>query len=309
MSTARMKVLVAVVVFCMTIGLATTAFAASPPAYGSYVPWSNVATLPGQGSSPHGGYATTTVKCQVCHAVHGAAVTASSGLDPEILLPDAVAEACNYCHVGGAGGYIQVYGGIPSNYSGTDLPNAHNVWNNGVSVDGVTCGKCHQVHGAAAQMTHNAYLTTKILRVGAGPDFNEFAPNFDPIAREPRSTDDSATALTKWCAGCHFTRGTYPYYANDYLMQSHIMTTATATYGNPSGSYTAKVAWKNSTYCSSCHSSGFGTAAWPHFTQGEGFLESASGATATASGAADAREDGVCLRCHRSGPSGVGMQY
>lgn len=299
--------LITTMMACLMLAFATSAFAASPPPYGSYVPWSSVATLPLQGSSPHGGYSSTTVKCGVCHAVHGAAVTASSGLDPELLLQDAVSEACNYCHVGGAGGYTQVYGGDPANYSGTDLPNAHNVYLDGATVVGVTCSKCHQVHGAAGQMTANSYLTTKILR--GDKIYDEFAPNYDPVARAPLSTDDSSTALTKWCAGCHFTRGTYPYYANGYLQQSHIMTTATATYGNTAGGYTGKVAWKNSTYCSSCHSSGFGTAAWPHYTAGEGFLESASGATATVSGALDSRQDGVCLRCHRSGSQGAGLGF
>ena len=157
-------------------------------------------------------------------------------------------------------------------------------------------------------MTANAYLTTKILR---GDKLYKAPPNYDPLARAPRSTDDSATALTKWCAGCHFTRNTllYPYYSNGYLQQSHIMTTATATYGNPAGSFTGKVAWKNSTYCSSCHSSGYGTSAWPHYTQGARFLESASGATATTLGTIRTTEDGVCLRCHRSGTSGTGMTF
>lgn len=299
--------LITVVMICLALVFATAALAESPPPYGSYVSWSDVAGLPGQGSSPHGGYASTTVKCGVCHAVHGAAVTASSGLDPELLLQDAVSEACNYCHVGGAGGYTQVYGGDPANYSGADLPNAHNVYLDGATVVGVTCGKCHQVHGADGQMTANAYLTTKILR--GDKTYNEFAPNYDPVAQAPLSTDDSSTALTKWCAGCHFTRGAYPYYADGYLQQSHIMTTATAAYGNSAGGYSGKVAWKSSTYCFSCHSSGFGTAAWPHYTSGEGFLESASGATATATGALRANEDGVCLRCHRSGTEGAGFNY
>jgi len=298
--------LVVAIAACLSLAFAASAFAESPQLLGSaYVPWSEVATMPGQGTSPHGGYSSTTVKCAVCHSVHAAATTASSGLDPELLLQDAASEACNYCHVGGAGGYSQVYGGDPANYSGSDLPNAHNVYLDGATVQGVTCGKCHQVHGADAQMTANAYLTSKILR--GDKTYNPFAPNYDPVARAPLSTDDSSTALTKWCAGCHFR--TYPYYADGYGQQSHIMTTATASYGNSAGSYTGKVAWKNSTYCSSCHSSNFGTSAWPHYTAGDRFLESASGATATATGALDDHEDGVCLRCHRSGTSGTGLTF
>lgn len=305
MSTASRTMFVIAVATCMTLMFAASAFAESPPAWGSYVAWSEVATLPGQGTSPHGGYSSTTVKCGVCHAVHAAATTTSSGLDAEVLLQDTASEACNYCHVGGAGGYSQVYGSSPDNYSSADLPNAHNVYVDGTVTKGVTCAKCHQVHGADMQMTANPYLTTKILR--GDKTYNMFVPNYDPVARAPLSTDDSSTALTKWCAGCHFK--TYPYYADGYQQQSHIMTTATATYGNLAATYTGRVAWKDSTYCSSCHSSGFGTAAWPHYTEGWAFLESASGATATASGALDSREDGVCLRCHRSGDEGAGLTF
>lgn len=312
-SIAPRTLLIATIVASLAMVFATSAFAEAPSLSGGYVNWSDVATMTGQGSSPHGGYSTTTVKCGVCHAVHNAATTASSSLYPELLLQDAVSEACNYCHVGGAGGYTQVYGGDRANYSDSDLPNAHNVYLDGVTVQGVTCNKCHQVHGADGQMTANAYLTTKILR--GDKTYDTSVPNYDNFARAPLSTDDSSTALTKWCAGCHFLLSPYPYYydpqmrADGYAQQSHIMTTATATFSNPESSYTGRVAWKDSTYCFSCHSSGFGTAAWPHWTAGERFLESASGATATATGALDSREDGVCLRCHRSGSEGAGFGF
>jgi len=241
----------------------------------------------------------------VCHAVHRAS---SLG---ELLLQDPASDACTYCHVGGAGGYSQVYDGVPSNYSGGDLPNAHNAYIDGAGVpQGPTCAKCHQVHGADAQMTANDYLTTKILR--GDKTYNDFTPNYDIVAQAPLSTDDSSTALTKWCTQCHPGAGglgSGTYYGDGYNAQSHIMTTATASYANPSVSYDGRVAWKNSTYCSSCHSSGFGTSSWPHFTPGEGFLETAASADSSASGALRRNEDGVCLRCHRNAAEGAGLNF
>ena len=291
----------------MTIAFAVPAFGAAGTV--SYTRWSDVSGLPGQGTSPHGGYATSTVKCSVCHAVHAASSTTSSGVDPQMLLASSVADACNYCHVGGAGGYVMVYNGDPNNYSGADLPNAHNAYQVLGVQRGVTCSNCHQVHAADLAMTSNAYLTTKLLR--GGKTFIAFpSPNYDWVAREPRSTDDSNTALTKWCGACHpASVAGGPYYADGYDQQSHIMTTATVTYSNPGASYSGQVAFKNSTYCSSCHSSGYTTPAWPHYTTGVRFLEAADGATATATGAVRSSQDGVCLRCHRQGLSGTGLSY
>ena len=305
-NVSRSSLLLITTLFLM-FAFAIPAFAATGDA--PYTLWSDVATMPGQGSSPHGGYATSTVKCSVCHAVHNAATVASSGAFPELLLADSVAEACNYCHVGGAGGYTQVYNGDPNNYAGTDLPNAHNSYDVLGVQQGVTCSTCHQVHGADLAMTANPYLTSKILR--GAKTYSAFpTPNYDPIAKAPRSTDDSNTALTKWCAGCHFTRaGSYTYYANGYDQQSHVMTTATAGYSNPAASFSGKVAFKNSSYCSSCHSSQYTTAAWPHYTTGVRFLEAAEGATATASGAVTSGQDGICLRCHRQGLNGAGLSF
>lgn len=290
-------------VACLVLGFTSQALAATPGI--PYVQWSDVATMPGQGTSPHGGYTTTTVKCAVCHAVHNAPAGS------ELLLPTSVASACDYCHVNSASSYTQVYGSNPDNFALADIPNAHNYYNG--TQPTLFCTTCHQVHGADYKMTANAYLSTKIL---IGPKtYTELPqPNYDPLAKAPLSTDDSATALTKWCAGCHFNLGGI-YYAESYgiqsdgsVAQSHIMTTATASYTN-SPTYSGKVAWQNSTYCSSCHSSEFGTSEWPHYTQGERFLESGSDAAAVATGSADSSEDGVCLRCHRNGTDGTGLTF
>ena len=278
-----------------------------------YLDWSVVSTMPGNAgsTSPHGAYATTTIKCGVCHAVHNAASTSSYG-PPELLLATPVADACTYCHMNTASGYIQVYGGNPDNYSGTDFKNAHNVYVDGLgATQGVTCVKCHQVHAADNQMTANSYLTQKLL-IGAKTEVFPPGTNYDPLAGAPLSTDDSATALTKYCAGCHFTLGVgYGYYETSYNSYTHIMTTATASYGNTSASYTGRVAWQDSTYCSSCHANEYGVAGrWPHYTNGMRFLESGANASASSTGAVETSEDGVCLRCHRNtAADGIGNDF
>lgn len=291
----------------MIVALAVPAFA------GGYIRWTQVSTLPGQGTSPHGGYAAATVKCQVCHAVH----YAQNG--GQLLLNDTVANACNYCHVGGAGGYTQVYNGVPANAVGTNWSNAHNFYNNGVSNVGVVCTSCHQVHAAASMMTSNTYLTSKILWVKPS----------DPRLGPPRSTDTSTMALTRWCAGCHFDIANSPdfpqfnngeYYNDTYAdgtglpgtSVSHVATLAHSSYGNGAGTTTTRVAWGDSVYCQSCHSSQYGQNQWPHYTTGVRFLESAASSGVARSAATTDGQDGICLMCHRSpGPTttGIGLTY
>lgn len=264
--------------------------------------WSVVSTLSGNATatSPHGGYSTATAKCRVCHSVHAA----SSVLGSELLLPSSVGEACAYCHMNAAIGYTQVYGGDPANHSGGNLPNAHNFWVDGSGVvQGVTCTTCHQVHGAANQMTANPYLTQRVLRS---------FPSYDPTAGAPLATDSREMALTRWCAGCHFsTAEGNSFFATEYNSRTHIMSIANTSYANPAASFTGRVAWRDSTYCMSCHASDYGVrGGWPHLTSGVRFLVSATSSVGTTMPAGNAIEDGICLRCHRDGTgAGVGLTY
>lgn len=51
--------------------------------------------------SPHAGYSTTTGKCKVCHAVHGAGTSTNGVMAPtEKLLRSTAANSCTYCHLG-----------------------------------------------------------------------------------------------------------------------------------------------------------------------------------------------------------------
>ncbi len=291
--------------FVFVVALIAIAFAV--PAYATYgdsgyVTWGGVKDLPGQAPSPHSGFTTTTVKCAVCHSVHNADAMGN------VLLATDVASACNYCHLDTTTGISQVYESDTNNYQGTDLPNAHNDFEILGVEKGVTCNQCHQVHAADFVMTDNEYLTQKLLRGSKTQD-----GTYDPLGGAPVSGEESNTALTKWCARCHFTGlgTTYTYYMTDYNNTSHVMTAAADAYDNTQVSYGGRVAWKDSTNCSSCHSSGYTTSKWPHFTPGNRFLESATNASDTPVGTTNDNEDGVCLRCHRAGDgvTGIGQTF
>jgi hypothetical protein len=113
------------------------------------------------GNSPHGNYATSTVKCVVCHAVHyaapansGAAVgdfTVPSGnQEADTLLRTKAKDACIFCHAtaGVAVNGRPVYNGlgqiiVPAGATGGATNTGHAIGDN--------CSVCHSsVHGAGA---------------------------------------------------------------------------------------------------------------------------------------------------------------
>lgn len=277
----------------MLLAMAVPAFAeVGPPRPQSYIDWS---TVEGQGSSPHGGYSTTTTKCAVCHAVHGAEVTGSKLLRGS--------GTCDYCHVDTFGaGYTQVYGGIWENHEGTDSPNAHNKWYDADTDQwaGVGCTDCHQVHGAEKYMSGHEYLDRKILVVSVD---DQFDPYWDlELGAPDPSTDSSDTALAKYCAACHANIGGpsgYSYTGST----SHVMSD---TFTEGAG----QVAWEGTQYCSSCHASGYQTSAWPHMTQGTRFLLSGENAQSVGDMTDLSSSDGACLRCHAGdAETGVGVSF
>jgi len=297
-------------VFAMLLAGAVPAVAAWADT--TYLSWGVVKTQGGNpGSpnpnSPHGGYTTTTIKCGVCHAVHGASSTG------EALLQSQKANSCTYCHISPGVSTAIVYGGVAANYSGSDLQNAHNSYATGEDAPGVTCDKCHQVHAATNAMPVQTDLRQKILR---GPQtYDAFDPgSYDYNAGAPTGVDNQHTALSKWCTRCHkaSAESMYGYYNTDYYdYETHIMTTPTATYPVDGGK---QVAWAASSYCGSCHSSGYLGGTWPHYTPGARFLEKADNASAmtTAVPIGQTKQDGVCLRCHvkdGTGTSGVGINF
>ena len=286
----RIRIIVMIALAALFILPAAGAYA------GGYLEWSD-APQPANGSSPHGGYTSATTKCKVCHAVHQAQ------MGGEVLMRSTTADACLYCHVGGPIAYTQVYNGNPALYSGTDYLNAHN-WVEASAKSVTKCTLCHQVHGATSYMTANEALTQRIL-----VKFNSWGP-----AGAPASGESTETALTKWCDGCHVSLAGElggARWDNTYGDYTHIMGPAKAVYGG-AGSYKGQVAWKDSTYCTSCHARGFNGepgGSFPHYTDGIYFLAEATSSVAATAAAGNAEQDGVCVRCHNNGTGGIGIDF
>jgi len=133
----------AAVLLGTVIALAFTA-PAFADATSDYASW----TEPFGTDTPHSGYATTTTKCSVCHAVHKG--TAGG----EVLLRTTVADACTYCHITTNIGVIVLYDGDLDRYE-TDYKTNHS------AAGGASCGGCHSVHGADIYLGD---MSRKILR-------------------------------------------------------------------------------------------------------------------------------------------------
>lgn len=268
---------VALMVAVFTLAMVGSAFAAQGNS--GYTTWSEASTATGAGTSPHANYATTTKNCGVCHAVHHANAAG------QLLLNDTVANACNYCHVGGGGGYTQVYYSQTSNYT----PDTGIVGiENHSSLAG--CTTCHAVHGA-----NTAWHGEFILKLGTYAGAGQLNP----------STQATSTpmGITAWCTGCH------GYYNAGHGGTTHIMTTATANFAGPGNTLPANstVAWGNSTTCMGCHdatpANGF-----PHYTPNaprfmtHGIVNNNANPTAV-------NNDGACIWCHVNGGLGVGKTF
>ncbi|MEI7718207.1 MAG: hypothetical protein WCI78_19335, partial [Mycobacterium sp.] len=122
----------------------------------TYMDWNKgLGSNASNGTSPHGNYTTTTVKCVVCHAVHyaganGAVVGSSTGV-ADTLLRVRADSACILCHAttGQAVNGRPVYNGlgalvlVGAGNTGGATDNGH--------ITGTNCTYCHtNVHGANA---------------------------------------------------------------------------------------------------------------------------------------------------------------
>lgn len=249
--------------------------------------------------TPHTGYATTTVKCAVCHAVHRGPVGG------EVLLRGTVANACEFCHIQANVSSVKVYDSVVANYT-TDTENNHS------SVGGISeCVDCHAVHGAGAISTTLAGdINTKILKTNAGSGGGGNAGV--PVAWSFATGTVRAGVVSKYCTQCH------NYWTDQYddtaADQNHVMKAA-GLYANTKTALgtagTTAVAYAPSTYCTSCHDSGAGTVDdnFPHLTSGDRFLMSAENFGAASAPAGDPSEDGACLKCHHNGTTGVGTGF
>lgn len=325
----------------LVLAVASTAYAA---ATSGYAIWTSGGANAGTAATPHKDYRTTTVKCAVCHAVHKATATG------ELLLGGTAGESCIYCHIEGQTGLVRIYAADEDNYL-LETQYAHADFPASTTV-GSRCTDCHAVHGA--NTIDNATVDKFILKSQAsasnGPGGVE-TPQAEAVALAAANPADKQYQIDMFCSMCH------PYAQYDYngtilvddghasgdvqsgAFQSHVMTAATAAYGNPAKSIAAtRVAWVGSEHCRSCHDAGetdvqFGkaitgvpfsgvivTSSYPHFTPNQTrFLYAAASASSATepvtyvpSGtASNNMVDGVCLKCHRGVPaaSGVGMEF
>lgn len=339
---------------CVVAVAAVLVFAFAPAAFaGGWIRWP-AAVADGQTGSPHSVYTTTTTKCEVCHAVHGARAASPLLWGGSGTPVTGATNSCAYCHQTTSGGYVQVYYGTDNVVDWDAYASSESYGNDG---HGISCTGCHSVHGAGI-LTDGAstvaYFANYNLR-----DRSDLSPGGSNAPTTWQTSSTRAEQQTFFCAQCHSyysadTAGvagqnnevwgvgtdTQATAADDPTLDgkaSHPMVAAgTYSYaaaGNRGGTIGAgtAVAWKDATYCRSCHDAGTDNltlgagrvlgASFPHFTEGyAGFLVSAAHSTADAEefdyvvgnglNAGDLNaEDGACLKCHRSATAGVGTTY
>ena len=250
-------------------------------------------------SSLHGDYTVSTKKCASCHSVHQAnsdQVDAGVG-SYQFLLETTVANVCAYCHIETntpVRSDVKVYDGVVANYNQAPSEETTTSGHRSIIVGGVetgvTCARCHTVHGG--DVSGNPYLDANILR-------NPTVEMDYPIL----AADDPQLALSKWCVQCHDSGNGSPH-------TGHGQSGATDFRVSSEDSAT-RIAWQDVDGCVSCHGAGTDSSAFPHFVDGASkFLMSASSAEADPVFAQSPMEDGVCLRCHRqTDTSGVGYLY
>lgn len=129
---------------------------------GLYVRDPRVASQNRSYQGPHGGYTTTTNKCQDCHAVH----LASGAF--MLMRSDTRENACDFCHAGGGGSALNVQmdnaydadGLVAGNTAGQGT--GHTIGYAGLSpldikpaywdTAGLVCFDCHTPHGASTRV-------------------------------------------------------------------------------------------------------------------------------------------------------------
>lgn len=261
--------------------VATTAFAIGP----AYIPWNAGGANAGT-NGPHQNYRLTTEKCAVCHSVHAAAVAgapagefgpnAVTSAQTQLLLRGSVADACTYCHIDTNTSGLQIYGGISSQYTASDVY-GHN------GSTSAECADCHAVHGAD---TFKGQVSGKILKA----NLNGVANTSGNVQTEAAATLNAVVApatvfnvtgaanqelqVTAFCTRCHKTFSDQSettvtasgYFSNynavvsfgaksykNHPMKAFESNFETTTSG---ANYNGQVAWANSNTCRDCHAAG-----------------------------------------------------
>lgn len=334
----KKSVLILAMAVVLTVAFAASAFA-SPTGYIAWDSAYNYTQKAVLDDSPHANYVLTTEKCQVCHAPHRAA---EGG---ELLLRSDRAGACTFCHIDqGVAGLVQVYEGLAVNYE-TESANAHNdamapcsgchaVHSAGTLTDSDVSGLIlKNLSGVAASGAGNLTSNAPASNTSATDRdvaityfcaqchqyYTTGAGNNNTIANNELMDNATGTyAMASYAS--------HPMVADDTYAAAYENGTRAAL---PAGQG-AGVATTESLYCRSCHDSGTdgtdamrnldsttvgGTnafnlgASFPHYTPGAEFLNVATGDGGAISAAASGEADGVCLKCHNDGTSGVSMTF
>jgi len=123
-----------------------------------------------QDGSPHGNYTTTTVKCGVCHSVHGAAANGT------LLLSSSVSGSCALCHGAGStivGGQDQISIGATGNTPhGNCLGYCHSSSPHGVGSSEYLALRAHMLVASADTRIGEAITNTAATGITAA-DMND----------------------------------------------------------------------------------------------------------------------------------------
>jgi hypothetical protein len=290
--TSMKKTLIVIALaMALVFAFASPAFAkyAGFSASSQYVTWTVAAGMASQnpdaalqGTTPHGGYATTTIKCAVCHSVHRGS--------NKLLL---AGNSCAYCHTnawwGGASvatGLVSWYGagaGVTGTYASVTSASPHSSHCYGSDSAGEP--GCHGgVHGIGG----SAYAGPQTKMLNGAHDAELVAMNAvngNVADLSTWSAQTRALATGSVCQECHgnsmfsvVTAGA----TKDVTIGAGLVNVtghrviATdnaswngATYG---GVFVGKIAWAPVAYCDSCHDleddNNSGLSAFPHAING-----------------------------------------
>lgn len=177
------------------------------------------------GRGPHGGYDTTTMKCQTCHSPHGADYEGSN-------LLRVGSTGCEYCHLGSSVAtsksvYLSSNGNpydlesVVETASGHQLGTHENVPDSSLAGFDLSCGSCHSVHAADSELwkptdffqdSDPASPTVEMSTLEYGYKLLKADPSGNGITVATSSTVSNPTtdpltvnqfASAAWCMDCH----------------------------------------------------------------------------------------------------------
>jgi hypothetical protein len=292
------------------------------------------------GLNPHGNFSSSTNKCRVCHAVHGANATSW-----RLLRDTSRATECNACH--GEGGLTDIQ---PYRITTWSIRGEHTIGSDqipdsvGVTsiTGGLSCGNCHSVHGA-----------NTLSGIGATSNWDDKILRRDPngngqvLAADATGAPDTSVSngkKTGFCADCHNKNSNWSNTGNDQTVadpgrpnkESHVQgpdgNGLLEVYGASSvqvaGWGTAESPQTTTSGCRACHAGSDAgnyttdsSGRFPHRTPGNKLMfDSYSADNQEATGLNDAQRvvsnmDILCGKCHRDGgdidggTAGVGLTF